>query len=131
MILLHDLGETVTGDIPKPQKKLDSTYDMNEDSVMRSLLLKGTYPQMTNLNSYYDIWDEWKAQETINSKIAKDLDTLQAIYQFCVYYNAYPDNFSEERKINWLLEYNDLKTDIGRELYRKLISDNPKFPFVR
>ena len=131
MILLHDLGETVTGDIPKPQKKLDSTYDMNEDSVMRSLLLKGTYPQMTNLNSYYDIWDEWKAQETINSKIAKDLDTLQAIYQFCVYYNSYPDNFSEERKNNWLLEYNDLKTDIGRELYRKLISDNPKFSFVR
>ena len=127
MIMIHDLGEVVTGDIPKPQKIGNRTYDDNEDSIMRTFLLKGTYPEMTNLNEYYSLWEEWFDQETLNSHIAKDIDILQAMYQFCVYYKMYPEKFTDERRISWLNEYRDLKTEIGYELYERIIRNNPAF----
>lgn len=47
LLLIHDMGERTTGDIPRPQKNLDrEKYDRIEDYAMSSLLLKGTYPQM-------------------------------------------------------------------------------------
>lgn len=82
---------------------------------------------MTNLMEYYSLWEEWYEQETYNSRIAKDLDTLQAMYQFCVYYLKYPDKFSEEKKDSWLAEYRDLKTEIGFSLYETLIRNNTLF----
>ena len=127
MLLIHDLGETITGDIPKPEKIGNPVYDNNEDDVMRKFFLKGTYPGMTNLMEYYSLWEEWYEQETYNSRIAKDLDTLQAMYQFCVYYLKYPDKFSEEKKDSWLAEYRDLKTEIGFSLYETLIRNNTLF----
>lgn len=127
MIMIHDLGETITGDIPKPQKKGHPEFDNNEDRVMRSFLLKGTYPGMMNLREYYSLWDEWFHQESFNARVAKDLDCLQAIYQFCVYYLEHPSNFSDQKAVNWLGEYQDLKTEIGVELFGRLIRQNPRF----
>ena len=127
MIMIHDLGETLTGDIPKPQKIGHPEYDSSEDQVMRAFLLKGTYPGMTNLKQYYSLWDEWHQQETFNSRVAKDLDCLQAMYQFCVYYTDYPDNFPDEKIISWLGEYRDLRTEIGISLYERIIKSNPRF----
>ncbi len=130
MIMIHDLGETITGDIPKPEKVGNSTYDDNEDRVMRSFLLKGTYSGMTNLTDYYTLWEEWFAQKTFNAKVAKDLDVLQAMYQFCAYYIKHPDKFSDERRDSWLSEYQDLKTELGMELYQRIIRDNPNFSSI-
>lgn len=127
MIMIHDLGETLTGDIPKPMKVGHPEYDSDEDQVMKAFLLKGTYPGITNLKQYYSLWDEWHRQETFNSKVAKDLDCLQAMYQFCAYYTDYPDNFPEEKIISWLGEYRDLRTEIGVSLYENIIRRNPQF----
>lgn len=130
MILLHDLGETITGDIPKPEKALDASYEKKEDKIMRELFLKGTYPFMTNLNQCYVLWEEWSEQKTFNARVAKDLDTLQAMYKFCEYYKVHPDKFSDEKRDGWLDEFNDLKTEIGLDIYNKLIKKNSKFSFL-
>lgn len=130
MILLHDLGETITGDIPKPEKVLNASYEKKEDKVMRELFLKGTYPYMTNLNQCYVLWEEWNEQRTLNARVAKDLDTLQAMYKFCEYYKDHSDKFSDEKKESWLNEFNDLKTEIGLDIYNKLIKNNSKFSFL-
>ena len=130
MILLHDLGETITGDIPKPEKALNASYEKWEDKVMRELFLKGTYPFMTNLNQCYVLWEEWNEQRTFNARVAKDLDTLQAMYKFCEYYKEYSHKFSDEKRDGWLNEFNDLMTEIGLDIYNKLIKNNPKFSFL-
>ena len=127
MIMVHDLGETVTGDIPKPKKKGRPEYDDDEDRVMNELFLKGTYPDMPNLKEYFELWNEWYEQITINSRIAKDLDLLQAMYQFCTYYTKYPDKFSDERRESWLNEHRDIKTELGLQIYARIIKDNPQF----
>lgn len=130
MILLHDLGETITGDIPKPEKALDASYEKKEDKVMRELFLKGTYPCMINMKQCYALWEEWSEQRTFNARVAKDLDILQAMYKFCEYYKEHSDKFSDEKREGWLNEFHDLKTEIGLDIYNKLIKNNSKFSFL-
>lgn len=127
MIMLHDLGETKTGDIPKPSKKGHPEYEEAEDCVMKAFLLKGTYPTMPNLREGYALWEEWSEQKTFNSRVAKDLDILQAMYQFCVYCSMYPEKFTQEKRISWLSEYQDLNTDLGVCLYERIIKNNKSF----
>lgn len=133
MLMIHDLGETETGDVPKPLKVGKPEYDENENKVMSALFLKGTYPGMPNLNEFYELWSEWRDQKTINARIAKDLDILQALYQFCTYYTKFPDKFTDEKRLSWLSEYRDLNTEIGIQLYERIIRSNSEFThlFIR
>lgn len=130
MLMIHDLGETVTGDIPRPKKIGHPEYDQDEDLVMRQFLLRGTYPGVTNLRYYYNLWDEWYEQRTINALVAKDLDRLQAMYQLCCYYIAQPEQFSDERVIGWLRESAEIQTEIGIILFEKLIKNNSDFASI-
>jgi len=126
MLFIHDLAETVLGDIPKPDKQSDieGKYDKDEDLMMKQLLLKGTYPSVANLDEYYQLWEEFRDQKTEDAKLAKDIDVIQAVYQFKKYQKKHPDNFPAERVQKWLDEYYALKTDFGRELFQRLIIDN-------
>ena len=58
MILIHDLSESFTGDIPSPIKDKDPSYDEKEDLIMRQLFLKGTYNSIPNLFEQYELWVE-------------------------------------------------------------------------
>ena len=127
MILIHDLGEAVTGDIAKPLKKENPRHEEEEDKVMRKLMLKGTYESVENLNDYYLLWDEFNKSESINAKIAKDLDVIQMLYQFCKYYLRYPSKFTEEIKENWFLHINSIQTKVGKEIFSKLIKHNTEY----
>ncbi len=127
MLLVHDLAETRLSDIPKYEKPKYPEYDRIENEVMLSLLLKGTYKEMDNLSAYVDAWDEWYKMSTENARIAKDIDNLQAVYQFLVYNNETPEKFDEERRERWIKEINIIQTDIGRSIVKILISDNPEF----
>ena len=129
LLLIHDMGERTTGDIPRPQKNLDrEKYDRIEDYAMSSLLLKGTYPQMGRMDQEYTLWKEWEQNASnINALIAKDIDTVQAAYQLCCYMLKYEDHFSRSDVTNWLSEYFTLKTDLCRDFFRTLIFHNPAF----
>ena len=126
MLLIHDLSETETGDINRPEKLLHKhTYDFQENLVMQSFLLSGTYPGAVGLNAYIEHWNSWDRKEGINYLIAKDLDEIQAIFQFCNYYMQYPDNFSLKDLCKWLSNIYILETDIGKDIAEKLILNNP------
>ena len=131
MIIIHDLGERVTGDISYLFKINDPSHEENEDYIMRTFLLKGTYPGMINLDYYYKLWEEWFEEKTLNSRIAHDIDKIQAIYQFCIYYSKYPEKFTEERKALWLIEYKNLKTEVGLDIYKRIILNNKNFQFLK
>ncbi len=128
MMLIHDIGESITGDIPQPEKELDQeNFDFIENIEMQKLLLKGTYSRFSNLSEYISLWKDWEQNKNINSQIAKELDKIQMLYQLCLYVKAFKDNFSDESMESWLKSKNVIKTPIGKEIYKKLILDNKEF----
>ena len=124
IILIHDLGECITGDIEKAIKFNDPSSIEKEDNVMKMLFLKGTYPEMPNLSDQYNLWVEWHEQNTFNARVARDIDIIQAIYQLCSYLSEYRNNFTEEKIMNWLNEQKELKTKVGKTIFKNLIKFN-------
>lgn len=127
MLLVHDLAETKLSDIPKYEKIKYPDYDEKENEDMLSILLKGTYKSVNSMTSYVEAWDKWYKMQDENARIAKDIDTIQAIYQFLVYNKQTPEKFSEERRINWLNEVKIVRTSTGKDILRKLICENEMF----
>ena len=127
MLLVHDLAETKLKDIPKYEKPNYPDYDKKENHEMLAILLKGTYDGMDVMTPFVNAWDEWYTFESINAKIAKDIDTIQAIYQFLVYNQKYPQCFGRERKIGWLNEMQCVTTKYGRLILEEIILHNELF----
>jgi hypothetical protein len=94
---------------------------------MMKIFLKETYEGIDSLQDYLDAWGDWYQQKNINAVIAKDIDTIQAVYQFCEYWLQYPEKFSTERCKNWLNELGCIKSEQGRFIAQKLILQNERF----
>ena len=131
MLLIHDLGETETGDICRPEKvKKQKFYDYQENLVMQSLLLSGTYPDSADISSYLDCWNEWSDGEGVNYIVAKDIDNIQTIFKFCSYCILHPEKFDQDRIIYWLSGVNEIESEIGRVIATKIIKKNPGFAHI-
>ena len=130
MLLIHDLAETKLKDIPKYEKYKYPDYDKKENTEMMKIFLKETYEGIDSLQDYLDAWNNWYNKDDINAAIAKDIDNIQAVYQFCEYYLQYPEKFSSERCESWLNELYYLTTEQGRLIAKKLIMQNEKFADV-
>ena len=126
MLLIHDLAETKLDDIPKYEKYKYPNYELEENNEMLYMLLKGTYGEVDAMTQYVNAWRNWYKRDDINALIAKDIDTIQAVYQFLIYYKLYPEKFDEERKNNWIKELNCIKTEIGQNIVNELIINNDK-----
>ena len=123
MIMIHDLGETLTGDIPNPSKK--ESDEVKEDLKAKSIWCKLIYDGNPNGKIFYDLWEEWYYATSINSLIAHDFDIIQLIYQFMTYATLYKDTFSSEDVLNWTKR--KPVTAIGKKIYQEVIINNPKF----
>ena len=123
MLLIHDLPEAVTGDIPRPVKKQDPQYyGQLEQQAARDSLLSGTC-----LLLHRALWQEWCEQRSYNAQVAKDLDDLQAVYTFCCLKNKTPDLFTREDTQAWLRNIQQLRTPTVRNIARVLLCENPRF----
>lgn len=130
MLLIHDLGETITGDINRPEKlERQRFYDNQENEAMYQIMLNGTYPNMANLNKYLNLWKEWSEEDTINYLVAKDIDNIQTIYQFCDYYTK-ESIFSDSDIMYWLSGIDRLNTDIGKSIADTIILTNPAYSAI-
>lgn len=128
LLLIHDLGERITGDISRPQKRAaPDVYDRAENTAMTQFLLKGTYPHVGRMDQEYQLWKEWAENSSFNAKVAKEIDTLQASYQLCLYLLDYRENFPDEKIVSWLSECIEFKTSVCRVIFRQLIWENPAF----
>ncbi|MCR5024402.1 MAG: HD domain-containing protein [Lachnospiraceae bacterium] len=127
MGLIHDLGECFTGDIPT-FSKTDSDR-VTEDSLLNSWVdsLPG------EISGYLkDLYREMESQETIEARLYKALDKLEALIQ----HNESPlDTWSEnEYELNktyafdtvafsrWLT---DLRNEILKDTLDKIDSESP------
>ncbi|MFT3972683.1 MAG: HD domain-containing protein [Amaricoccus sp.] len=76
LLIVHDLGEAVSGDVPAPAQQGDKTVSERHDFV--SLLAPLPEPARARLLA---AWDEYTAVETPEARLAKGLDRLETVLQ--------------------------------------------------
>ena len=85
MALLHDLAESLTGDITPSLKQ--ENHAEQEDQAMKQIL--GCLPEELQ-QSYRGTWREYQEQETPEAILVHDADKLEMILQASEYQNEYP-----------------------------------------
>ena len=76
MCLIHDLGEAFTGDIPSFEKTAEQERD--EEALLRQWVESLPQPQRREMTRLYD---EMERRETLEAKIYKAIDGLEAVIQ--------------------------------------------------
>ena len=126
MILLHDMAESILGDcqgeLSEPTKELKRQNDF-----LRKLFLKGTYPEVANMARYYDAWVDYYYGQTINARVARDINLLQTVNTFFTYFSQDPESYSLETVKKWISEGDKLSTNIGYYLFERVITTNPAY----
>ena len=74
MCLIHDLGESFTGDIPVFQKTDENTH--TEDALFAQWVRGFSEPQRTQ---WLEMLGEMQAQQTTEARIYKALDKMEAV----------------------------------------------------
>jgi putative hydrolase of HD superfamily len=78
MLVVHDLGEALHGDIPAPEQTADRNKALQERQDLLTLLT----PLPANARErILELWDEYEACETAEARLAKGLDKLETILQ--------------------------------------------------
>lgn len=124
MLLVHDMAEAFLGDtksqLSEPTKELKE-----QNEVLRKMFLKGTYPEVANMTHYYNVWVGYFNAQNINARIARDVNLIQTVNTFFTYFISTPEKFNLETVKSWLNEGNKLSTDIGYDLFERIIIRNP------
>ncbi len=90
MILIHDLAESVTGDITPDQMEAKSKIKL-EDTVMKKILK--FLPE--KLSTEYELlWDEFQQNLTKDAKLVHQIDKLEMSLQARIYLD---DGFAPEK----------------------------------
>lgn len=76
MIIIHDLGEAFTGDIPVFEK---TESDEKAEEELLTSWIRSLDPNKQN--EMFDLYQEMKERKTLESKIYKAIDSLEALIQ--------------------------------------------------
>jgi putative hydrolase of HD superfamily len=76
LLVIHDLGEAVSGDVPAPLQSAGKTAAERDD--LRSLIAPLPAPVRDRLLA---LWDEYNAVATPEARLAKGLDRLETVLQ--------------------------------------------------
>lgn len=113
LLVIHDLAESYTGDVPKGEKNL--TNELNEKSRFEYYRDSLKFPDFGDTFELYKNWEEFFRCETFNAKIAKDIDQLECYIQLFMYKEDLEKNNPnswEQLKKEWTDNLNIL-TDFG------------------
>ena len=115
MSLLHDLAESITGDIMPDRITKNEKY-MKENNAITTILDK-LPNELTKM--YSKIWEEMQKKESDEAKFVHELDKLEMVIQAKVYQKSGVD----EKKIKPFLDsaVNDITTDQMKEILKKFI----------
>ncbi|MFH1229244.1 MAG: HD domain-containing protein [Candidatus Aenigmatarchaeota archaeon] len=112
MLLLHDLEESVTGDIPHPQKlKMDKEKlkAMQEGAIKEALS-----PLSAKLRErYFSIWKEMEEETSQEAKFCKDVEKLEMLMQVDDYQRKSKEN---KDKLNAFWEEAKNINDVPRRI---------------
>lgn len=104
MCLIHDLGEAFTGDIPTFIKT--ESDEAREENLLYGWVASLPEPYCTDMRALYD---EMEARETLEAKIYKALDGLEAL----IAHNDSDISTWEENEYSLQMIYGDDKTDFA------------------
>ena len=91
MALVHDVAEAVAGDITPHDGVTREEKSRKEERGLEELL-----GSVKNNEQYIALWKEYEEGNTLESKIARNIDKLEMALQAIEYQNTYPDkNLSE------------------------------------
>ena len=77
MTLLHDLAESITGDLTPDKISKKSKYE-KENLAMKQIL--SNIPNKVS-KSYYKIWDEYQNVSSEEAKLVHEIDKLEMVFQ--------------------------------------------------
>lgn len=81
MIILHDLAESIIGDITPEQKERTEKLNLENNTMLRILSL---LPENIK-NQYETIWTEFQNHESQESKFVHEIDKLEMALQAKIY----------------------------------------------
>ena len=114
MSLLHDLAESITGDI-MPEQMSKSQKNIKENNAILKIL-----DELPNklTKKYLAIWNEIQKNETFEAKFIHQLDKLEMAIQA----KQYQNDIVDEKMINPFMEsaINDIKNDEMKKILKNL-----------
>lgn len=120
LLLVHDLSEAYTGDIPTDQKTKKNRDD--EAKYINRISALDSFPFFHSFRDITNLWNEYEQKETYNARIANDIDKLEPLIQLYIYRKLLPPSSAQKVKESWMEDVDiSLKTKFGREVYEFLV----------
>ena len=117
MSLLHDLAESITGDIMPNQMTVNDKREKENNAI------KQIFDKLPNelYNKYYEMWEELQNKKSNEAKFVHDLDKLEMVIQA----KLYQKNGIDKEKIRPFIESasNSIKTDKMKKILKKFIEE--------
>lgn len=120
MLLYHDLAECDIHDHLPEEKTAD--VKSKEKDFYEKLSMYRTYG-FFDTKKIYDLWYEFENKDTINSKVANEIDKIEAYTQLLSYLESGEKTEKSDFK-KWRNEINDIvETDYGRKIKNYIESE--------
>jgi len=117
MAMIHDIAESRTGDVDYLARQYVVRH---EDEAIKDML------RDTSLEAeFLELWEEYEARKTIESKIVKDADTLDVdldLREQAATGNLLPDQWTKQRAH---VHETQLFTKTAKQLYKDIDASNP------
>ena len=105
MLLVHDLPEVYTGDIPVSRQTADKKE--NETAAMQRIAALDSFPRFHSFHSMEQLWHEFDAKTDINAVLAYQIDKLEPLVQLYIYRSALPDEQRKDQLESWVQKANE------------------------
>ena len=112
MALLHDLSESITGDLT-PDKISKKSKRQKENLAMKQIL--SNLPNKIS-KSYYKIWDDYQRASSEEAKLVHEIDKLEMVFQAKYYYDK---GHSKEKLRSF---FQTASTEIKSKYLREILS---------
>lgn len=124
IILLHDIGESITGDCSPYLQEYDRIKSQEND-INRSLLSSWMYLEGVSFYEQMQLWDLWsnKVVGNENYVIASQLDKLQMIYQYSTLGDK-NERFSENRRKEIERMADDINHPVVKKIHQLIVKEN-------
>lgn len=131
MLLVHDLGETVVGDIIPQYENYDRSRE-REREFCEELFLQGTRSNIADLSEYLFLWEAWcnNSHEDYNILIAKEIDKIQMLYKLLKLLDEEKVELTGDRIKDFWKAKSMIKTLEGKEIFNILIARNKRLKSV-
>ena len=115
MTLLHDLAESITGDLI-PNKISKNSKREKENTAIKQIL--SNLPNKIS-KSYYKIWDDYQKISSQEAKLVHEIDKLEMAFQAKYYYDK---GYSKEKLRSFFQTANtEIKSKYLREMLSKFL----------